>query len=83
MPIISQIGKRSAGVRLLYAAIYMVLSIGAVTMIYPLMLMLSGSVKSDADSWSIKPYPEFWFDDLILFQKYTEAKYNVLAQDAQ
>ncbi len=83
MPIISQIGKRSLKVRLLYASIYIALSIGAVTMIYPLMLMLSGSVKSEADSWSIKPYPEFWFDDLILFQKYTEAKYNVFAQDVQ
>jgi multiple sugar transport system permease protein len=83
MPIISQIGKRSFKVRLLYASIYIALGIGAVTMIYPLMLMLSGSVKSEADSWSIKPYPEFWFDDLILFQKYTEAKYNVFAQDVQ
>ncbi len=83
MPIISEIGKRSAKVRLLYVAIYLVLSIGALTMIYPLLLMLSGSVKSEADSWSIKPYPEFWFDDLILFQKYVESKYDVLPQDAQ
>lgn len=83
MPIISEIGKRSWRVRLLYAIIYTVLIIGAVTMIYPLLLMLSGSVKSEADSWSIKPYPEFWFDDLILFQKYTESKYNVIVQDAQ
>ena len=83
MPIISEIGKRSAKVRLLYAVIYLILSIGTLTMIYPLMLMLSGSVESEADSWSIKPYPEFWFDEMILFQKYTEAKYNVFAQDVQ
>ncbi|MFA6291037.1 MAG: carbohydrate ABC transporter permease [Victivallales bacterium] len=83
MPVISQIGKRSFKVRLLYASIYLALTLGAVTMVYPLMLMLSGSVKSEADSWSIKPYPEFWFDELILFQKYTEAKYNVYAQDVQ
>jgi multiple sugar transport system permease protein len=83
MPIISEIGKRSWRVRLLYAIIYTVLIIGAVTMIYPLLLMLSGSVKSEADSWSIKPYPEFWFDDLILFQKYTESKYNVIVQEPQ
>jgi ABC-type glycerol-3-phosphate transport system permease component len=83
MPIISEIGKRSAKVRLLYAFIYLVLLVGSVTMIYPLLLMLSGSVKSEADSWSIKPYPEFWFDDLILYQKYAESKYNVLSLDAQ
>lgn len=52
-------------------------------MIYPLSLMLAGSVKSEADSWSISPYPEFWFDDVILFQKYAEAKYNSSAQTAQ
>ena len=83
MPIISEIGKRSAKVRLLYAVVYMILLVGSVTMIYPLLLMLSGSVKSEADSWSIKPYPEFWFDDLILFQKYSEAKYNADSQIAQ
>jgi multiple sugar transport system permease protein len=83
MPIISEIGKKDIRVRLLYAAIYVVLLLGTVTMIYPLMLMLSGSVKSEADSWSIQPYPEFWFDDLILFQKYAESKYNVLSLDAQ
>ena len=83
MPIISEIGKRSAKVRLLYALIYVILLVGSVTMVYPLLLMLSGSVKSEADSWSIKPYPEFWFNDLILFQKYAESKYNTLSQDAQ
>lgn len=76
MPIISQIGQKSLKVRLLYAVIYVVLILGSLTMIYPMLLMLSGSVKSEADSWSIKPYPEFWFNDLILFQKYAESKYN-------
>ncbi len=83
MPIISEIGKRSISTRLLYGSIYLVLLIGSITMIYPLMLMLSGSVKSEADSWSIKPYPDFWFDDLVLFRKYTEAKYNVATQTVQ
>ncbi len=83
MPIISQIGNRSVKVRLLYGAIYLVLLTGSVTMIYPLLLMLSGSVKSEADSWSIKPYPEFWFNDLILFQKYAESKYMVQIENAQ
>ena len=83
MPVISEIGNRSIKVRLLYASIYLILVTGAATMIYPLLLMLSGSVKSGADAWSITPYPEFWFDDNILFQKYAESKYNGLTQDAQ
>lgn len=85
MPIISEIGRRSPRVRLLCAAIYGALLLGSVTMLYPLLLMLAGSVKSEADAWSIKPYPEFWFSDRVLFQKYAESKYNgstALARDA-
>ncbi|NIA06164.1 MAG: ABC transporter permease subunit [Actinobacteria bacterium] len=77
MPIISEIGSRSLKVRLVYGTIFLVLSIGAVTMIYPLMLMLSGSVKSQTDIMKISPWPRYWFDELALFQKYTESKYNV------
>lgn len=83
MPIISPIGKRSLKVRLLYGSIYLVLILGSLTMIYPLMLMLAGSVKSEADSWAITPYPEFWFNDHILFQKYAESKYNGQTANAQ
>ncbi|MDD5597246.1 MAG: carbohydrate ABC transporter permease [Victivallaceae bacterium] len=76
MPIISEIGRRSPKVRFIYACIYLTLIVGAVSMVYPLLLMLAGSVKSEADSWSISPYPGFWFSDRILFQKYAESKYN-------
>ena len=77
MPIISKVGTRSLKVRLAYGAIYAVLALGSVTMIYPFLLMLSGSVKSEADSVEYTPYPQFWFDDVTLFQKYVESKYNV------
>lgn len=83
MPIISSIGSHSIKVRLLYGIIYALLCVGSITMIYPLSLMLSGSVKSDADSYSIKPYPEFWFDDIMLFKKYVETKYNCLCLNTQ
>ncbi|MFA4945276.1 MAG: carbohydrate ABC transporter permease [Lentisphaeria bacterium] len=76
MPIISEIGKRSLKVRLLHATIYLVLLAGAATMLYPLLLMLAGSVKSDADPWTATPYPEFWFNDRVLFRKFLEAKYT-------
>ncbi len=83
MPIISEIGKRSIKVRILYGTIFAVLIAGSVTMIYPLLLMLAGSVKSEADSWSISPYPEFWFDNKILFQKYAESRYNSETEKAK
>jgi ABC-type glycerol-3-phosphate transport system permease component len=83
MPIISKVGTRSWRMRALYAAIFAVLILGAVTMVYPFLLMLAGSVKSEADSADISPYPRFWFDDTVLFQKYVESKYNVRVQTAE
>ena len=83
MPIISKVGARSRKVRMLYGTIYVVLIVGAVSMIYPFMLMVSGSMKSEADSVYITPWPRFWFDDLVLFQKYVESKHNVNLGDAE
>lgn len=76
MPIIGTVGSRSRKTRFVYGAIYAVLALGAVTMVYPLLLMLSGSVKSEADAHLISPVPEFWFDDTMLFRKYAESKHN-------
>jgi len=83
VPIISRVGSRSLKVRLVYGTIYVMLILGAVTMIYPFMLMLSGSVKSEADSVYITPLPRFWFEDKILFQKYVESKHNVNLAEAE
>ncbi|HUS90871.1 MAG TPA: carbohydrate ABC transporter permease [Phycisphaerae bacterium] len=83
MPIISTVGSRSRRVRLVYGTIYALLLVGAVTMIYPFMLMLSGSMKSEADSVYITPWPQFWFDDVVLFQKYVESKHDVILSDAE
>lgn len=76
MPVISKIGARSAKVRFVYGLIYLVLVVGSITMVYPFLLMLAGSVKSEADAYRITPYPEFWFSDKVLFQKYAESKYD-------
>ena len=69
MPIISKIGARNWKVRVVYATIFGVLIAGAVTMIYPLLLMLAGSVKSQTDFYHIAPLPRFWNSDRVLFQK--------------
>jgi multiple sugar transport system permease protein len=76
MPIISKIGARSWKVRLAYGLIFLALMLGAVTMLYPFSLMLAGSVKSEADLATFTPYPKFWFDRTVLFQKYVESKHN-------
>ena len=83
MPIISKIGARSRKIRTVYAAIYAALIIGAVTIAYPLLLMFSGSFKSETDFIYVTPYPRFWTDETILFQKYVESKYNLQIPDAE
>ncbi|MGI5868268.1 MAG: carbohydrate ABC transporter permease [Kiritimatiellia bacterium] len=75
--IISTVGSKSWKTRTAYGIIFALLILGAITMIYPLLLMLAGSVTSEADSADITPYPRFWFDDAMLFRKYVESKHNV------
>ena len=82
MPLISKIGAKSLRVRLIYGTMFLVLLLGVITMVYPLTLMLAGSVKSDTDIGYMRPYPRFWFEDLVLFQKYIESKYLAMPQRA-
>ncbi len=79
--IISPASSSNIKTRIAYAVIFILLIIGSITMIYPFLLMLSGSVKSEADSMLITPYPEFWFNDTILFQKYMESKHNAYIEN--
>ncbi|MCC6679917.1 MAG: ABC transporter permease subunit [Phycisphaeraceae bacterium] len=78
MPVISKVGQKSWGVRIVIGTIYTLLTIGAVSMIYPLMLMLSGSVKSQTDFTWITPIPRYFFDDNVLWMKYLESKYGIV-----
>ena len=76
MPVISKIGARSFKVRMVYTTMLVVLIIGALTMIYPFMLMISGSMKSNTDFVWITPVPRYFLDDDILWMKYLESKYE-------
>jgi multiple sugar transport system permease protein len=76
MALISKVGRRSLKVRAAYAVAFAALTLGAVSIIYPLLIMLSGSTGSAADAATPSPYPRFWFDDVVLFRKYVEGKYN-------
>ena len=76
MAIISQIGRRSPGVRLLVGAIYAVLLLGTVTMIYPFLIMVSGSTKSAVDIKDVDIIPAFLRNDGALYRKYIEGLFN-------
>ncbi len=68
------ITERSLRVRLLYTAIYLCLSIGAVTMVAPFGLMVAGSLKPGARSGGASP--AYLFRDSALWAHYLEAKYR-------
>ena len=76
MPIIGNVEKKSIKVKILNLAIHLLLLIGAVTMIYPLLIMVSGSLKSDVDFSDFSIAPEYVYDNKLLFQKHLLTKYN-------
>ena len=76
MPILSRIGRKSPKTRLLIAAIYAALGVGALAMLYPLGLMIAGSTKSIADQRENVLVPRFLVSDEALWQKHLEALFN-------
>ena len=76
MPILHQVGRRAWSGRLLLAAMYAVLTFGAVWMVYPFLLMVSGSLKSDLDIRRFDVVPRFLRDDTVLLQKFVEQRYG-------
>ncbi len=76
MPIVSRIGRKHPRVRMLYAAIYLVLIAGAATMVYPFLIMVSGSTKSAVDIRQFDPVPRFLFSDEMLYRKHIEGLFN-------
>lgn len=76
MPLIAHIGHRSPRVRALHAAIYGLLILGSVTMVYPFALMIAGSTKSMLDESDLSLIPPFLRSDRALYQKHVEALFN-------
>ncbi|MCL6520139.1 MAG: beta-galactosidase [Armatimonadetes bacterium] len=75
MSIIPTVGRRSWSMRLLIAGLYIVLTLGAITMVYPFLIMLATSTKSGVDVNNYSVIPKYWYDDSILFAKFAEIKY--------
>lgn len=76
MAIISRIGRKNWRVRLLFAGMYLFLILGGATMVYPLLLMISGSTKSYMDTKYFEVFPRFLYDDAWMWAKHTEGLFN-------
>lgn len=76
MPIIPRVGRKNFKIRLVIAALYTVLTLGAVTMIYPFLLMLATSITSSTDTNEFRVVPRYLTQDTPLFAKYVDDKYE-------
>ncbi len=76
MPVILPSEKRQLRSRLVYLVLYVSLALGSLSMVYPFLLMASGSFKSRVDVQDLDLVPRFIHDDAMLFRKYVEAKYS-------
>ncbi len=77
MPVIARVGRRSWGPRFSFGAIYIILTIGGFTMIYPFLVMISTSITSRVDYDQYKIPPAYLYNDDWLFVKYLEERYQV------
>ena len=76
MAIIGKVERKFWKVKLLNAAIHAILLLGAATMVYPLLIMISGSIKSDVDFYQFSLFPEYIYKDSLLYKKFLLSKYN-------
>lgn len=70
MPLISTVGRRSPGTRLIILSLYVVLTLGAVSMAYPFLLMLASATTGRGDCQEFRLIPRYWFSEAALFRKY-------------
>jgi len=76
MPIISRVGRRSWRSRIATVVLYVLLSVGAVTTLYPFALMIATGFKGATDQDDNRLIPQFWSDDAALREKYLADKYS-------
>jgi ABC-type glycerol-3-phosphate transport system permease component len=81
MAIILTTERKALRTRLVIAAMYFLLTVGGVTMVYPFLVMLSGSTKSNVDSTDFDLVPRYWHDETMLYRKYVEEKANEQFRD--
>lgn len=75
MPLIGKVGRNTPRARLAMGTIYIVLILGAITTLYPFLLMLSTGFTGPTDQNDNRLIPAFWQDDTKLTEKYWTDKF--------
>jgi len=76
MPHLAKIGRKAFHARLLLAGMYLLLTLGGVTMVAPFMMWISASMTSEVDSKEMRLVPEYWRGQEMLLRKYCELQAN-------
>jgi multiple sugar transport system permease protein len=75
MSLIGRVGRKRPRARLAMALLYLVLSLGAITTLYPFLLMLTTGLKGPTDQSDNAIVPKYLLDDKELTTKYVDDKY--------
>ncbi len=76
MALIPVVGRKTPKMRLLVGALYLILTLGAVAMVYPFLVMLGASTESQYEKSSPQIVPRYLYSETALFGKYAEDKYR-------
>ncbi len=76
MSVLTQIERRSFAGRCFLLSVILSLVLGGLTMVYPFLLMVAGSISSPMDISDMGLVPDYLVDDSDLVRKFLEYKYN-------
>ncbi len=79
MSLVGKVGRRRPRAVFATVVVYLLLGAGAITTLYPFLLMVSTGFKGPTDENDNSLVPQFWFDKDQLLDKYVHDKYK---QDA-
>ncbi len=76
MSLVSQVGRKRPRARLAMAFLYLLLTTGALTTVYPFLLMVSTGLKGPTDQNDTSVIPAYVADSTELLNKYVDDKYS-------
>lgn len=76
MSLVGKVGRRRPRAIFATAVVYLLLAAGAITTLYPFLLMVSTGFKGATDQNDNALVPKFWFDNDELYDKYVNDKYK-------
>lgn len=81
MSVLTKVETKSTKGILFLTGVTIALILGGLTMVYPFLLMITGSLHSEMDAAEMDAIPKFLLDDTILNRKFLETKYNYATTD--